>query len=191
MKIHEIETINRCLYRIQNGDRIAAVEELYGVISNAIRFIACKYANNSWDADDLVQDFWLRIPVYAAKYHFGNNGYAYLCKCFRNYCFDWLRKRNREAKTISIEDVLVYETRIDEDATDRQLALDELYRNAAKRMTDLERVVYAYSIHEGKSVRAIAAELQLSKSEIGRARQAAFLKIALTLREMGWDKNDF
>lgn len=182
---HDNELIKRCLVAIKQGDR-QAVEELHACIGNHIRFIALKYAPTDWDADDLVQDFWLHIDDYAASYQLGS-GYAYLAKCFNNYCLRWAHNRSVEPKTVSVEMVDLYEERLDEDATVRQLAVKELFAKAAATMTPEERLVYALSVHEGKSIRAIAADLGRSKSEVGRLHKSAMDKLAKVIRESGWE----
>ncbi len=189
MNQHTIHIVNNCITRIKAGDNYSAVEELYAVICNRVRFIALRYTKNDYDADDLVQDFWQNISNYCSKYRDGN-GYFFLCKILSNNCIDWLKQKGKETSIISLEDIDHYESLSCEDATDRQLDMDELHRKATEKMTERERIVYAYIIYEGLSIRNTSRELGVSKSEVARLRKNALKKVEITMKEMNWDKND-
>ena len=184
--IHEI---NKCIRRIKAGDNNSAVEDLYGILCNKVRFIALKYAKNDYDADDLVQDFWQNISKYCKKYRDGN-GYLFLGKILSNNCIDWLRRKGREARNLSIEDINCYESLGREDETDRQLDMDELHRKATDKMTKEEILVYSYIIYEGLSIRETGRIMGISKSVVVRLRRNALNKVETTMKEMKWDKND-
>ena len=180
--------INGLIERIRRGDK-DAVAALHALLGNKLRFIAVKFFHNDFDADDAVQDFWLHIVDYCQKYKFSVNAYSYLCKCFENQCLSALRKKGVRERVMSVEDVALYE-RPQGDVSERQYALKQTFERAEKEMTDDERRVFALSLYGDETVREIADELGMSKSQAARLRASAVEKVKAALIKDGWDKND-
>jgi len=55
-----IKRINLYINKIKNGED-EFLEPLHNLIGPTLRHIALRYLKNNFDADDLVQDFWLDI----------------------------------------------------------------------------------------------------------------------------------
>ncbi len=190
MEQRKISQINQCIERIRAGDRRSAVEDLYDLMGNQIRFIALRYTHDSDDADDLVQDFWLNVCRYCDKYRVGSNGYFFLCKTFSRDCLDWLKRKEREPEPLTLEDIEYFESLGREDANESRLETMELHDKATAKMTERERLIYSLTIYEGLSIRDASRELNISKSSGARLFRKALEKVKVTLIEMGWDKND-
>ena len=176
--------------KIAAGDRLNAVEDLHALIGGRLRFVAVRFFRNDFDADDAVQDFWANIVTYAVKCRYTVNTFSYLMKCFENQCKMTLRKKNARKNVLSVEDVDRYESLSSDGGLNvRQIALKQTFLKAQKRMTDDERRVFAFVLYDEATVRDVAKELNMSKSQVARVRQSAMQKLEQALREDGWDKN--
>ena len=185
----KLTAINRCIERINRGEGRAPIEDLYALMAGYVRFAAVRYLGETPEADDVVQEFWLRIEQVAAKCR-PYNGYGYLCKTVDNMCR--MRLRAASSRNVPLTDEVIehFESERTPELTLRQQDLKESFAKARERMTPKERQVFALVCYAEASVREIAKQLGLSKSAAARLRKSMTDKLKQTLTEDGWDSRD-
>ena len=164
--------VNECLFRLQKYGTSEYVEALYDLIGPAIRHIGLKYLHDPDLADDFVQDFWADIYRITDQYLFGFNAYAYLCKVATNRAIDCFRKRKGEAARISYVE---YSQLMPEHTADQTLRLAVCH--ALQQLPEVQRIIIQSTYFENKTVRQIAAELNMSKSQVSRMKTQALEKL--------------
>ena len=180
--------VNQCIDRIKSGEGRAPIEDLYALIGNSIRFAALRYLGDSPEAEDVVQDFWLHIEGICAKCAWTFNGYGYLRKAFDNMCRSRLRSLARAPQGVDVEVLDAYEAKGgDPELTVRQQALKESFAKAQAKMNEEERRVFALVCYEEMSVRDMAKQLDMSKSQVARIRKSMTETLRAVLIEDGWD----
>lgn len=171
--------INNLLYKIKHERSTEAIEDLYSVLSPAIRHISLKYVHDADLADDLVQDFWADIYSIADKFIPFGNGQSYLCKIAKNKAINRYTKLKKERARIIYVDYS--ELQISYDDNDRDLILS--VNTAISRLTDTEKIIIQSTYFEDKTVREIAIEIKMSKSAVQRHKENALKKLKQYLME--------
>lgn len=168
--------VNECLFRLQKYGTSEYVEKLYDLMGPAIRHIGLKYLHNTDLADDFVQDFWADIYKITDQYLFGFNAYAFLCKVAANRAIDRCRKIKGETARISYVE---YSQLMPEYAADQALRL--AVSHALQQLPEIQRIIIQSTYFENKTVRQIAAELNMSKSQVSRLKTQALEKLKTQL----------
>ncbi len=83
---------------------LEALKQLFQIHSESIFKYAVRIMNNPTEADDIVQEVFLRIWKYRQKYNPGNNFRAWAMRICSNLCLD--SKRKHENKNVSLPDFL-------------------------------------------------------------------------------------
>jgi len=181
--------INHCLSGIKNRDD-KFIDLLYEVISPTIRFIAMKYLQNSFDSDDLVQDFWADIYKIADNFVFVQNGYMYLCKTMTRMALNRYCKlhhdRQIEVRFVDYHKELVIG---EDEAFIDDLSLRTMVDAAMDELTDTEKLAVQLTFFESKTVRGMGEEMNMSKSSAGLLKLTAVDKLRKSL-EYYLDKSD-
>ena len=178
-KLARIEQIVKCI-KLGSIDT-DLIKELHRLVSPSFWHIAIKYLHNLMDAEDVIQDFWADIQNILRHYQYNKNAYGYMCKVVKNRAIDRFKALHKRQK-VSIE-VVDYCNII---RTNKELSLEEIERNididqAIKNLPIIQAKIIQSTYFESKTVRQIAKELKISKSEIERQKQAAVVKLKKTL----------
>lgn len=165
--------INECLISIRDRAGREYVEKLYYLICPSIRHIALKYLCDQHLSDDLVQDFWADIYRIADGFKIFSNGRAYLCRVAANMAINKCREYGRKGERVFYVDYS--EIQLSGDGKDIELVLS--VETAMKNLDETERIIIQSTYFEEKTVREIAAELKISKSQVDRIKQRALKKL--------------
>ena len=183
------KVINKYLIGIKNRDS-ESLELLYELIAPTIRYIALKYMKNVDEADDLVQDFWAEIYKLADNFIFVKSGFSYLCKAITRKALNRLKKMNRENST-KVEFVNYLDVEDYQAEDELELAgLRNDVNNAMLKLSPLQQVIIQKTFFEDKTIRQIANDLNISKSQVDRLKNKAIEILKDELSKKGWDKND-
>ncbi len=164
--------INKCLTEIRKGDR-ESVNTLYDLMAPYIRYIALQYIDNTFDADDLIQDFWRDIFKTAAKFVNIGNGYVYLCKIMKKRALAF-RRKNVSRRKVALHYVDYSGLRYDDENVDFKMAeLKHVVGKAIDELPDNEKTVLQLSYFMNMTVREISRELNMTKSTVGRLKLSA------------------
>lgn len=166
--------LERLLHKIKiRTDMKDVITELYSILSGSIRFIAFKYLHKKEDAEELIQDFWMKIPKIADGYHYSKNPFGYLIKVANNMAINRYKEINKEMP-ISIEYVKFSEKYRESNMfIDRQEDLANIIHieNYLEKLPLDQRKIIQIIYFEKKTIRKIAEELKMSKSEVHRQKQ--------------------
>ena len=166
--------INQLLSKIKYERSSEAIEELYDIISPTIRHIALKYLHDQSLANDLVQDFWADIYKIADKFIPFGSGRSYLCKVAVNQAINRYNKIKGERAHIIYVDYSKIQIPCDnEEDVDLIMSVNE----AITRLSEIEKIIIQSVYFEDKTVREIANELKISKSQVQRHKDAAIKKM--------------
>lgn len=182
----EIEKINKYLFDIRNNN-FQSIELLYDLIAPTIRYIALKYLKNVADADDLVQDFWADIIKISNRFVFQKNGYSYVCKCMNRKAINRYKKLH-SGKSVCIEFVDYSLCNLIDESMMNNIDNLIMVQEAFKFLSETEKIVIQETYFEDKTVRAIAKDLHLSKSNVARIKSEAINKMKNFFNN--WDKAD-
>lgn len=174
------EIINTYLIGAKSGDR-QCLDKLYAEMSATIRHIALKYLQNEEDAKDLVQDFWADFYRIASGYVFSRNAFGYLCKVATRMAINryksLYKKRIKEIQWVDYEQYQSGATSVE------SIEIKICIENAMKKLTVTERIIIQSTYFEEKTVREIAKELRISKSQVSKLKQSAINKMKQELEK--------
>lgn len=93
---HSAGDLNRLIAAVASGDR-DALASLYHETSAGVYAYAFSVLKNSQDAEDVLQDCFLRIQSSAASYSPNGKPMAWILTVTRNLCMDLLRRKKSTA----------------------------------------------------------------------------------------------
>ena len=139
--------------------------------------VACRIVESRADAEELVQESWLR---WAQKEYAAHDANPVFRRIVSNLAFDWVRRRRTEAI------VLRQTTRLEQDPRDAErviLAREDLRRMVEAVNTLPPRTVKAFRLSrlEGKTYAEIARELDTVPSRVHGYVVKALATIAVIL----------
>ena len=161
----------------QRGDA-AAFEELVRRYDRAVLRLALHITGSEQDAQDIYQEVFLRAYQSLPRFRFECSFYTWLYRITSNLCLDYLRKRQRSQKHVS---VMVSAEGEQRDALDlvpdcspahnpeRQLMSRELQgriQRALGTLSPRERVVFDLKHAQGLRLRSIAGILKTSEGAV-------------------------
>ena len=98
--------------------------------ADALYTFAYNLSYNDADADDLVQETYLKAYRFISSYHEGTNAKAWLFKILKNAFINHYRKRSKQPNKVDFEDIVNYQNQ--EEGTNLTGYVDlrqELYQN--------------------------------------------------------------
>jgi RNA polymerase sigma factor (sigma-70 family) len=90
----------------QDQNRIKQFEEMILPHLNAAYNLARWIMNNDQDAEDMVQEAYLRAYKYFVSFQ-GTNSRAWLLTIVRNTCYTWLKENRSKELTVELQDEMV------------------------------------------------------------------------------------
>lgn len=155
----EKEIYRGCL----EGDR-AAQKELYEKTAPSMLAICIRYLGSRQDAEDVMQDSYLRIFNSLNKFRYRENGSltAWMSRIMVNSSIDFLRKKNRLSESLPIVDGSIPDVEDEpEPASVRNIPAAELM-NMVASLPDGYRAVFNLVAIENMRHREVAALLGIS-----------------------------
>jgi RNA polymerase sigma factor (sigma-70 family) len=132
---------------------------------------------NKEDAEDVVQESYLRALHSFGSFHVGSNGRAWLLKIVRNTCHTWMRKNRSRELTMSSQEGAsdAVDAGLDPEAACLRKANSERVRQAIENVPFIYREALILRELEGFSYKEIAliidAPLGTVMSRLSRARE--------------------
>ena len=170
------QKIEYALGLIASGDE-AGVDLLYACAGRAMLFAAKSVVKDSFTAEEVVQDSFLKIVKGISGYKKGTNGYAWVCRIVRNTAINALDAQKRRAAASLEEAAEISDGGGGEERSAARLLveklLESLYPPIVRRMVCMK---YFYDM----TVREIASELKVSKSYVSKE----IIKAEKNMREM-------
>ena len=138
---------------------------------------ARRYTDNSQDADEVVQEAFLRLFLALPELETELQALAYSRRTVTNLCIDRFRAQSRRPRLVALESVLVDEL-ADDDPGDPVVRAEDaaMVREALSLLSPLHRAALVKREIEEKSLPEIAAELDIPEETVKhvlfRARRA-------------------
>jgi RNA polymerase sigma-70 factor (ECF subfamily) len=164
--------LESCITRIGRGNR-EAFHEFYLLVKDTVFRFALSMVHNRQLAEDVLQDFMLRIAAAACDYQTGTNPRAWMMSIVRNLCYDELKGASR--KDVSLEDIDTPLPAADDTALMIEAAEDAFI--ALKVLTQKEREIVSLYVFAGLKQTEIADMLHLSYTEVRSKYKYAIKKM--------------
>ena len=156
---------------------------------NAAYNLARWLTHNEHDAEDIVQESYLRALHSFASFQHGSNGRAWLLQIVRNTWRTWMRKNRPHEMVGSQENAEeAVASSLDPEAALLKKANSELIRQAIEEISPAYREVLILRELEEFSYREIAlivdAPLGTVMSRLSRAREELYMRLSNLMREV-------
>jgi RNA polymerase sigma factor (sigma-70 family) len=165
------DNIASLIERCKKGEH-NAFKEVYLLYSKAMFNICVRFLNNKEEAEDTLQESFIKafknIEQYKGEASFG----AWLKRIVINKCLDALKKKNVRFVEMEDRDIII----VEEETEDNSVEYDaEAIKAAMKELPDGYRVILTLYLFEDHTHRMIAEKLNISegtsKSQYARARK--------------------
>jgi len=103
-------------------------QELFPHIA-ALKTFAYHLSYNEEDANDLVQETYMKAHRFIDKYVQGTNAKAWLFKIMKNAYINEYRKKSKRPKKVDFEDIVSYQDRDDSSSTKYHDLRQEIFQN--------------------------------------------------------------
>lgn len=94
--------LNALMSKIQEGDE-DAFAELYKETCRGVFTFAYSIVGNTQDAEDIMQEAYIKVRRFAQSYTIGGNVSAWILQITKNLAYDFLRKSNRTKEIENID----------------------------------------------------------------------------------------
>ncbi len=148
--------LDNLIQKIQLGDE-KAFEDFYVATNKKLFSFVYIITKNQFDAEDVVQETYIKFKASSNRYHIGTNPSAFLMKIAKNTALDKLRKLKRETNF----DALDYEAKDESQSFTRKEQNLFLHNLMNKNLQIEERQIVILHIVEGYKHREIAKFLGL------------------------------
>lgn len=170
--------LNDMLRDLKAGN-VDALDGILSAIGRRMFALARGIVKNNADAEDVIQECFLKIVRGINSFKDGTNGYAWIMRIVRNTSLDFVRKNKRTATEDLDEFFHLTDERYSADRRHEALLLEEMLQ----KLSEFERRMIYYRYYLDFTVRDIANETGMSKSAAGRALLSAEEKLKKFLGE--------
>lgn len=161
---------------VKEQDKQALFEQTFLLHLNAAYNLARWLINNDQDAEDIVQESFLRAYKYFSSYQ-GGNSRSWLLSIVRNTCYTWLHENRSQRETVDLDDeISSAEFEIDDPEQCLQIKADQqTVIHALEKLPVEYRELMVLRELEGLSYKEIAliagVPIGTVMSRLARARQ--------------------
>jgi len=159
----EYEQLNR-LFRLLREGKTDALDGVYTLVGRRMLALARGIVRNAADAEDVVQESFLKIARSVFSYRDGTNAYGWVMRITRNTALDFLRRNHRVATESLDEFFHLTDELYSPERREEALVLEE----AICALPAVERRMIYYKYYLDFTVREIASETGMSKSAVQR-----------------------
>ena len=163
---------NQALCRISEGD-MGALTVIYDCMSRQMFALSISILRNYADAEDAMQETFLKVIQSIDTYRKNGNARAWLLSITRNTAMDILRKKK---DSVGMDDVAVFSKRLD-DFSER-IIIDE----ALMSLEQEEREIVVLKVVSGMKFREISEMIGLPLTTVQKRYQRTLKKLKTQLR---------
>lgn len=149
---------------IANGNE-AGVNLLYSCMGKTMLFVARKIVQDTFAAEDVVQESFLKIVKNITKYKPGTNGYGWVCRIVRNTALNSLYGKQHHPTANLDEFGYIPDTENLEEKSTTQILVEKLMNSLAPPI--VKQMIYMKYFLD-MTVREIAKEIGKSKSYVAK-----------------------
>lgn len=184
MKKDVYEKVEEGLTLIKEGDD-RGVDILFIAMSKAMLIVAKGIVKDSFLAEDIVQESFIKVVNNISKYKKGSNGYAWVIQIVRNTALNSLNTKNKLENTeFSYDefDVLSSDSSSFNEKTQNMIVVEEIM-NSLHPPIIKEMIYMKYFLD--MNVRDIAKELHKSKSYVAKEIKKAEEDLKIKFKNYG------
>lgn len=168
----DLEQLNQLLRRLKTGDP-CALDGILALVGRRMLALSRGIVGNAADAEDVLQESFLKIARGIHGYQDGTNSYGWIMRIVRNTALDFLRRNKRIASENLDEFFHLTDERYSPERREEAFLLEE----AVNRLEPMQKRLIYYRYYLDFTIREIAAETGLSKSAVQRALAATEEKL--------------
>ncbi len=166
--------LDNAIYGIANGEE-EALKALYELSSSAVYAYALTITGNVYDAQDVMQETYLKVYYAAPNYISNGKPMSWILRIAKNLCYDRFRQQSRQIAFN--EEHLTQQLVTVADATDRLVITSCL-----TELDEDERMIVVMHAVGGVKHREIASELGLSINTVLSKYKRALAKLQSILK---------
>lgn len=153
--------VNSYIISIASGDN-SALEGLYLLVGGRLLSVAQGIMRNKHNAEDVLQDSFIKIVRYAHQFRGGSNGYGWLCKIVQNTALNKL-KSEQLRRADNIDDIFGLS-----DGKDfyRDSIQSQDIKDALLQLEPKERLVIWLKYYNDMTIREISADTGIKKTTV-------------------------
>ncbi len=162
---NNLNQIDKLTYRLKKGEK-EAFQELFNLYAPKIYRFAVSYLKNKSDAEELLQDVFLKIWEKRENLDPAQNIKAYLFKITVNSIYDFVRKKNIEK---AFSDFSKHNYPSGSESSWHEIIWNEMLSkldHLVSKMPDQRRKIFTLSKEDGLTNQEIAQKLNLSKRTV-------------------------
>ena len=184
---------NELMSRYAKGDD-GVFEQLYAAMASRLHRFCERLAGARADADDLVQETFLRVHRARATYLPGANAMYWAFAIARSVHLDRLRYRRRRpeapgsANDVAEDHALPTDDRYSPEAEARTRDLVEVVTRELRRMSEKNRAAYVLLQEEGIGVKEAATVLGTTPDVVKQRAHRAYEQLRTAVGAAGWSE---
>lgn len=136
---------NQFIEDLKNNDEVA-FEKLYNEYVKLIYHIAYSYTYNREDAEDIVNEVFMKIMRSIDKYNHQNKFKEWICQITRNHCINYIT-RNKERQNILDDEIINKTPDLTKESRDLMIIFEENLDEDTIHIMIL-RFIYNYKFKE-------------------------------------------
>jgi RNA polymerase sigma-70 factor, ECF subfamily len=187
----EVEQLDGLMSRYGRGDD-SAFEPLYRLLAPRLYRFCLRLTPHRTDADDLLQETFLKLHRGRATYLAGANVLHWAFAIARSASLDRLRYRRRRPESVGAANDIGEETglhahdayRPDSELIGRDLL--QVVKDALRKMSEKNRVAYILLREEGLSVKEAALVLGTNADVVKQRAHRAYEQLREAISAAGW-----
>ena len=170
------DKLERAIAKFLNGDK-TAFAYIYENTHNAVYFAALYVVKRKHEAEDIVQETYLKAVTNLSSYKTGTNFTAWLCKIAKNAALNYVKKHSREQLTDFEADSYKYGT--------YQTELPYIFDIAQKYLSEDEYEILMLCQVAGYKRREVSAMLGMPIGTVTWKNNEALKKLKKIIKEEG------
>jgi RNA polymerase sigma-70 factor, ECF subfamily len=191
----DLEQLNALMHRYGRGDN-HVFEALYEMLAPSLYRFCVRLTARRTDAEDLLQETFLRLHRARATYLTGANALHWTFAIARSVSLDRLRYWRRRPEVLGVDgdvrdtqELPAHEgTRPDLELMARGLC--DIVRVELQRMSEKNRVAYILIREEGLSVKEAAEILGTTAHVVKKRAHRAYQQLRGAVSAAGWDESN-
>jgi len=171
-----------------SGD-VRAQEKLYNLFAPKMFGVCLRYAKDTTDAEDSLQEGFVKVFTYINKFRYEGSFEGWMRRIMVNVSLEKYRKQH---VMYPVEDISIYEKPNYSDDILDKISANEIIEQIQK-LTPRYRMVFNLFVLEGMNHKEISEEMNISvgtsKSNLARAREILKSKVQTLYGEVGTNAN--
>ena len=183
-----MEDLNKIIKKCSSGD-VRAQAKLYEFFAPIMFGVCLRYANNTVEAEDSLQEGFIKVFKYIGKFRHEGSFEGWVRRIMVN---ESIGKYRKQMLMYPVEDVGIYETPNYSDDIMANISAQELIE-LIQELSPRYRMVFNLYVLEGMNHQEISEEMNISvgtsKSNLARAREVLQNKVKELYKEIETDAN--